>query len=284
MTGITVETGRSIFSIDERNKQKSTEYIIYLFKKGSGLHILNGIAYKFRSSYIHFISPGETHFFQRLDNPSGLCIRFSEDFIFSNTEHKDILFKLPFFSYELRNPQIKLTKKTFEWACALAENMRTEINNIKPFSEKIVLSCLNILILHANNFTDNINMRSNPKRPGNLYTQTDPDHYTSLQITANYKKLISRFYAQEHSVAYYAAKLNVTSDYLNKVVKSTTGQTASQLIHARIMQESKYLLIHSNLSMKEVGSTLGFADHSYFTKFFRRYSGQTPLAWFNSNK
>ena len=162
--------------------------------------------------------------------------------------------------------------------------MRMEIKSKKPFSEKIVLSCLNILIMHSNNFTGNKNIRSYPKRPADAYSQIDPDHYTSLEITANYKKLINRFYKQEHSVSFYAAKMNITLNYLNKVVKSVTGQTAGRLIHTHIMQEAKYLLIHSKLSPKEIGSELGFADHSYFTKFFKRLIGQTPLAWFNSNK
>lgn len=284
MKGVSVETGRKQFFIHEKNKSKSPVYMIYLFKTGSGIHVINGVEYKLSQSSIHFVAPGDVQYFKNLKTDSGYCITFTEDFVFSNSEHKDVLFKLPFFSYELRHSKQRLDKKVFEKVFVIASIMQQEIKSKKPFSEKIVLSCLNLLILLSLNFTGNENIRSLPKRPGNAYTRIDSDHYTSLEIAAKYKKLVNRFFMEEHSVAFYASKMAFTPDYLYKVVKCITGLTPVQVIQERIIRESKYLLIHSNQSPKEVGTTLGFADHSHFTKFFKKYAGQTPLVWFNNNK
>jgi len=39
------------------------------------------------------------------------------------------------------------------------------------------------------------------------------------------------------------------------------------------------LLVHTNLSISEIADQLHFEDQSYFTKFFKRETGFTPLQY-----
>lgn len=49
------------------------------------------------------------------------------------------------------------------------------------------------------------------------------------------------------------------------------------MIQEKIILEAKRLLLHSTLNVAQVGYRLGFEDPSYFVKYFKRHSKQSPL-------
>ena len=48
------------------------------------------------------------------------------------------------------------------------------------------------------------------------------------------------------------------------------------LINARLMREAQRQLAYSELEIKQIAHDLGFADSSYFSRFFRKQAGMTP--------
>jgi len=79
----------------------------------------------------------------------------------------------------------------------------------------------------------------------------------------------------------YADKLAITPNHLTQTVTLLTGKTTSQIIKAKQVLEIKRLLVHTNLSVTEIAGRLSFSDQSYFTKFFKRETGNTPLQYRN---
>jgi len=77
----------------------------------------------------------------------------------------------------------------------------------------------------------------------------------------------------------YAARLNVSESYLNEVLKKTTGYPVSYWIHQEVMTEAKRLLYYSQLTVKEIAHNLGYADHSYFSRLFRKLTGTSAIAF-----
>ena len=69
--------------------------------------------------------------------------------------------------------------------------------------------------------------------------------------------------------------LNINPSCLNELTKRTTGITAGELIRNRVIDETKVLLYSSSKSGKEIAFKLGFDDPAYFSRFFRKYTGQT---------
>jgi len=41
--------------------------------------------------------------------------------------------------------------------------------------------------------------------------------------------------------------------------------------------EAKRLLVHTNLSIKEIGGELGFEDPAYFVRYFKKNTETTPV-------
>ncbi|MES1022958.1 AraC family transcriptional regulator [Gloeocapsa sp. BRSZ] len=58
--------------------------------------------------------------------------------------------------------------------------------------------------------------------------------------------------------------------------KKLTGRTVHQYIIHRRTEAAKRLLAKPELNITAVSECLGFASHSQFTAFFRRYTGVTP--------
>ncbi len=74
----------------------------------------------------------------------------------------------------------------------------------------------------------------------------------------------------------FANQLSVHVNHLNHVLKSVRDKTTSQLIAARIMQEAKSLLQHTDWNISEIAWSLGFDDLPHFINFFKRNQQLTP--------
>ncbi|MGY6534057.1 MAG: helix-turn-helix domain-containing protein [Pararhodobacter sp.] len=77
----------------------------------------------------------------------------------------------------------------------------------------------------------------------------------------------------------YARALSVSPTHLNRVVRAQTGQSAARHIEARQFQEACRLLAYTRMNVAEIGYALGFDDPAYFSRAFRRQTGETPTGY-----
>ena len=94
-----------------------------------------------------------------------------------------------------------------------------------------------------------------------------------------FNTLIEENFKTRHAVGFYSGELGCSPRKLNAVVRLFTGLTTAELIDKRLILEAKRLILFSSLTIKEVAFDLGFEEHSYFTKVFRKLTGQTPSAF-----
>jgi len=106
----------------------------------------------------------------------------------------------------------------------------------------------------------------------------------SERITALFAELLERQFPIElnnqvvklNSPSAFAKQLNVHVNHLNKALKETTGQTTSQLISERLLQEAKILLKSTNWTINEIAWSLGFEEPNHFSGFFKSRTKITP--------
>ncbi|MHC6225283.1 helix-turn-helix domain-containing protein [Pseudomonas sp. X10] len=99
------------------------------------------------------------------------------------------------------------------------------------------------------------------------------------QLLGQYLRLVERHYREHLSVEDFATRLGISSLQLNTLCRQLSGQTALQVIHQRLMLEARRNLIYTRMSISQLSDSLGFSDPTYFSRFFRRLSGQTPNAY-----
>jgi len=102
-------------------------------------------------------------------------------------------------------------------------------------------------------------------------------------ITKAFKELLERNYTTVKRPTAYAQKLNISTPYLNECVKNTTGYSVSHHIQQRVILEAKRLLYHSDQSVKEIATALGYDDYPYFSRLFTKVTGMTALTFRNRN-
>ena len=82
--------------------------------------------------------------------------------------------------------------------------------------------------------------------------------------------------SRHRSVQSYADDLCVTPKYLSAVCKKNSGKTARQWISEHIIEDIRYYLRQTDLSIKQVSSQLGFPNTSFFGKYVKEHFGMTP--------
>ena len=60
------------------------------------------------------------------------------------------------------------------------------------------------------------------------------------------------------------------------------GQRAKRLLDTMLVSRARRMLLHTDESAARIGASLGFEDPSYFSRFFRRAMGQTPMEFRNA--
>ena len=83
------------------------------------------------------------------------------------------------------------------------------------------------------------------------------------------------------SVTYYADRLQISPNHLNKVVKGVTGKSPSVWIEEAVIQEAKRLLRTTALPLGEIASLVGILDQSYFARRFKKHEGVSPREYRN---
>lgn len=70
--------------------------------------------------------------------------------------------------------------------------------------------------------------------------------------------------------------LGITPDHLSDSVKRELGISASKLLQQRLTIEAKRFLVHLDWTSAQIAEHLNFKDPSYFGRFFKRETGQSP--------
>ncbi|MFK0310861.1 helix-turn-helix domain-containing protein [Pseudomonas sp. NPDC090233] len=96
------------------------------------------------------------------------------------------------------------------------------------------------------------------------------------QLLGQYLRLVEAHFREHLSVEDFAARLNIQSLQLNQLCRALSGQTALQVVHQRLLLEARRNLIYTRMSIGQLSDSLGFSDPTYFARFFKRLSGQTP--------
>ena len=93
--------------------------------------------------------------------------------------------------------------------------------------------------------------------------------------------LVNEHAKSEHNLAFYADKLCLSQRYLSRVVWQTSGVYAKEWIDRAVITEAKVMLRHGQLTVAAISEALNFPNPSFFNKYFKRQTGQTPLAFRN---
>ncbi|MDR2234208.1 MAG: helix-turn-helix domain-containing protein [Tannerella sp.] len=95
-------------------------------------------------------------------------------------------------------------------------------------------------------------------------------------LVEKFLSLVQSHYKQQRGLDFYADKLFLTPKHLSKVMKESTGKSASDWIDDYVILEAKALLKSTNMTVQQISDELNFSEQSFFGKYFKRVVGLSP--------
>lgn len=96
-------------------------------------------------------------------------------------------------------------------------------------------------------------------------------------IVAQAKRYIEENYNQKGLTIHEVAKKNhVSPNYLSYLFKKNTGYNLWEYVIKLRMEESKSLILHTDLRRYEIAERVGYESPEHFSKIFKKYFGVSP--------
>lgn len=99
------------------------------------------------------------------------------------------------------------------------------------------------------------------------------------ELVAQFLETLDARFRVMHQASAYARDLRVSSRTLDRHLMAVQGQTARQIISARLVLEAKRMLTKRDMPVKNIAYELGFSEPQNFTRFFRTQTGLSPQAF-----
>lgn len=210
-----------------------------------------------------FLTPGQIHTARPAPDLVGTTISFTQAFFDHDAPPPSKLFDFPFFFPTDGRPWLTIPPED-PWRIAETfDEFQAEFDRAENGAAEALRSLLHLVLIRANRLHEQFYPRREATRAAHLLRQFH------LAVEQNFRTL--------HAVSDYARMLGVSANHLHDVVHDELGRTAGEVIRERRLLDAKRLLLHSRLSVSEVGYEVGFEDPSYFARFFRRYAGLSPV-------
>lgn len=237
-------------------------FTIYFLKSGDVKYVTAHIKDTIQSPGLLFIGPGIMHRMVIPESVQGYTVIFNDAFI--QLESSTFFKELHFFSEDQIYSLLPLkTEVSLEFE-HLITMMQKEHHGAINGNGLLLKNYLNVLLLKAQNY-----QKESPLHSGNGIPS---DHHCTL---VKFRTMVNEQYKSTRQVSDYAQQLNIQPECLNEITKNLSGVTASELIRNKILNAARQLLYTTTLSFKEIGWQLGFEDAAYFSRYFKKHTGQT---------
>lgn len=98
-------------------------------------------------------------------------------------------------------------------------------------------------------------------------------------LTLGFLKLVSKHFASQHTIDFYAESLCISVKHLTRVVKEKIGKTPHQIICNEIVHRAMEMLEDERISVGQIAEELHFSDQAAFSKFFKKQVKMAPMLY-----
>lgn len=95
-------------------------------------------------------------------------------------------------------------------------------------------------------------------------------------VMRHFSRLIESHYREHMPLTDYARLAGISVTHLNYLCHEFYGCSALGVLHQRLMLEARRNLQYTSMTISQLSDYLGFTEAAYFSRFFRRYSGESP--------
>lgn len=241
------------------------EIRLIVVRKGTASVRINLLPYEINSGDFVFVSEGSTvEIASFSDSLQGTGILFTKEIL-----HIAMNGHLPeSFDGRLRDFKIRLSAEEQTLAEQIIAMIYDQINQ-PGHNHKVTASLLASLAWHI----DGIRHRNAVSR------QESQNRKQKLFI--DFLQLVDRYVATERNLDFYAQRLCLSVRYMSTIIKEVSGQGAKEWIDRSLITAVKIDLKYTDKQIAQISFEKGFPNVSFFCKYFKRLTGQTPTEYRN---
>ncbi len=243
-------------------------YSIYLITQSTEILEVDGKSGPVRPGMIVCSSPGEIWRWEEQSRQEGVYLYWTEDFLNSFFRDPHFIDGFTFFQSGRSSSFLYPDTRLFRRLLALFSQMREEIAGKKLNEAQHILRAMvyeTLMLL---------------ERVNNIPPVKDIDNKRTSYYVNEFQKIARAHYKREQHVEYYAGRLYITSNYLNKIVRQSLGISTKQYLSNLLYNEAERLLRYTTLTIGDIALELNL-DTAYFIKKFRQRKSITPLQYRN---
>lgn len=250
---------------------RSPLHCFFYLSEGSVLVDIDDATYFIQEDDLVIIPAGQMFKVRYYENSKGYMGGFHNSLVEPSGAGENSMTRLGFLRI-WGNPKFALEPTGSAGISALMERLCLEYEKDTPDIE-IIKAYLSAFVAEISAIYKQSNQES-VKHNGTICNKF-------LELLFHNKDISVKEAASKLSVAYYAQKLSITPNHLNKVVKGVTGKSPSLWIEEAVILEAKRLLRTTHLSLGEIAGMVGILDQSYFARRFKKHEGISPREYRN---
>jgi len=235
-------------------------YLLLYITSGGGIHTIDFNDYAIQPGNFFLMTPGQVHSWKLEPNTDGFIIFFLRNFYHLQLNPNSLV-EFPFFHSLAADPLIRLgDTKVVDF---ITGRMYAEFNSTAGVMDvRILRSYLDLLLLTLARYYP--------------VTKSAAVRHTPGFKLRKLEQLIEKNFQKLKRPNEYADLMHLAPSYLNNICKKNLGKTLSELIAERVLLEAKRFFAYSDMTVAEVSGSLNFSSPSYFIRFFKKATGQTP--------
>lgn len=252
------------YSENELSLPHKHDYYTCLFVEKGNIDILVDLEINtIGENTLHILSPGQVHQFIKASPLTAYYL--SLDCLLASEEVRNVLERSL-----AEKIIIKFNERESQWFRSLLDLM------IMSKKEKSDINAHDLNILTIQALATSFIIQATYLYQAREQKTISIRSVNQINITKRFKQMVKRFFKDCKRPAQYADLMNLSVGYLNDTVREVTGFSLSHFIQRQVMLEAQKLLYYSELSVKEIAVVLGYEDHKYFNRLFRKSIGIPP--------
>lgn len=204
---------------------------------------------------------------EKKENMVGWGLFFHPDLI-RQTSMGSKMKEYSFFSYDV-SEALHLSDKEEKVLLDCIHNIENELQeNIDRHSQTLIVSNIELFLNYCARY---YGRQFITRKPANNSVVSQVDRVLQQQFGSGI--------LQEKglpTVGYLSGHIHLSPGYLSDLLKTETGLTAQEYIHAFLIEEAKKALVNSDNTVSEIAYSLGFEYPQYFSRLFKQKTGKTP--------
>ncbi|WP_426479335.1 helix-turn-helix domain-containing protein [Chryseobacterium sp. CBSDS_008] len=197
----------------------------------------------------------------------GELLHFNKDFYCIEIHDQEVACDGILYNNVFEIPFINLNKEQSDDIKKIISDIQAEMKNEDSSTEEMLRVLLKMIILKSTRIWKQQHQLS------------EKEQQADVQFLRKFSKLVEQHYKTLHTVADYADLLCITPKNLSKKISLVSKETPNEIIKNRIILESKRLLAHTSMSVKEIAYSLNYEDDAYFVRFFTKNTGFSPITF-----